>query len=169
DVDPIYLPRGFVLCASSRSPDLGRGHTRRSTTLWVLQPNGRTRYPMSGNRNNDRWPWHMLSGYLTFSSWSRNTEVISEDKRDIVVHEPGQPSTTLPTDHWHAMMVNPEGIRPGHLLKLQVPVWRPRPLFNGRIAFITRRTDAAPAEHGRATAEGLQVAQAEAGLVTLVG
>src|SRR5947199_407494 len=58
DVDPVELPTADrqIMFASSRTPDLGRDHARRSTTLWVLGADGR-KQPASGNRNNDRWPF----------------------------------------------------------------------------------------------------------------
>src|SRR5205823_3562300 len=78
DVDPVEIrgsPREVVF-ASSRTPDLGRDHARRSTTLWVLRPDGPPA-PLTANRNNDRWPYLLASGYVGFSLWSRNREVIT--------------------------------------------------------------------------------------------
>jgi hypothetical protein len=55
DVDPVQLndAEGRILFVSSRSPDLGRDHARRSTTLWLLRADG-LKQPAGGNRNNDR-------------------------------------------------------------------------------------------------------------------
>ena len=42
DVDPVELnfTDRRIAFVSSRTPDLGREHARRSTTLWVLHPDG---------------------------------------------------------------------------------------------------------------------------------
>jgi hypothetical protein len=139
DVDPIEIssnPRRIVF-ASSRTPDLGRDHARRSTTLWVLHPDGRTT-PATANRNNDRWPFLTSSGYVAFSLWSRNREVVSADETDIHPYRPGEEAATRPTDHWLGafLRISSNG-HFGMLVKTDVPVWRPRPLSNGRIAFMT--------------------------------
>jgi hypothetical protein len=157
DVDPVELradPRE-ILFASSRTPDLGRDHARRSTTLWVLHADGR-KVPATANRNNDRWPFVMSSGYAAFSLWSRNREVVTEDGTDLRPYDPAAPGSTGPTDAWLGAFVRISSS--GHfgmLVKPAVPVWRPRALFNGRIAFMTTLGEAAP----------LAVVQAEPGLI----
>ena len=69
DVDPIELnfTDRRILFVSSRAPDLGRDHARRSTTLWLLHADGR-KEQMSGNRNNDRWPFLLSSRYTDLQS-----------------------------------------------------------------------------------------------------
>src|SRR5262249_25961499 len=57
DVDPVELPTTAVAFASSRTPDLGRGHARRATHLWVLDSVGGKSERLTHNRNNDRWPF----------------------------------------------------------------------------------------------------------------
>jgi len=161
DVDPVEIraePRE-ILFASSRTPDLGRDHARRSTTLWVLRGDG-TKTPATANRNNDRWPFQMSSGYAAFSLWSRNREVITADETSVAPFDPQIPSATSPTDSWLGafILINSSG-HFGMLVKPSVPVWRPRPLFNGRIAFMTTYGDA------RSANPALTVVQAEPGLI----
>jgi hypothetical protein len=165
DVDPCYLPDGRIAFASSRAPDLGRGHARRATNLWAVGPDGR-KDKLTANRNNDRWPFLTKSGFMAFSLWSRNLEVITADERDIAPYEPGKPSATLPTNYWLGAGLSPSTFF-GGLVKTPVPVWRPRPLFNGRIAFMTELGyDSKTAT--RDAAGVLQVVQAEAGLMDYV-
>jgi len=160
DVDPVEIraePRE-ILFASSRTPDLGRDHARRSTTLWILHADGR-KAPATANRNNDRWPFLMADGYAAFSLWSRNREVITADERDVRPFDPALASASPPTDAWLGAFVRISSS--GHfgmLIKPNVPVWRPRPLFDGRIAFMTRF---GPAD----AASPLCVAVAESGLI----
>jgi hypothetical protein len=138
DVDPVSLgASGRVVFASSRTPDLGRGHTRRSTTLWIMNADGTGLRPLTGNRNNDRWPFLLANGYVAFSLWSFNPEVITADERDIRPYEPGLASATRPVDIWFGAFYQVDGGRLGALLKPDVSVWRPRALFNGRFAFMT--------------------------------
>ena len=155
DVDPIDLGNGSVLFASSRTPDLGRDHSRRSTTLWLLHPDGR-KMPATANRNNDRWPFLMSSGYVAFSLWSRNREVVTADETDLRPHDPAVPSATRPTDNWLGafLRISSKG-HFGMLVKPPVPVWRPRSLFNGRVCFMTEL----------ALGGGLTVVQCEPGLI----
>jgi hypothetical protein len=137
DVDPIYLPAGRIVFVSTRIPDLGRGHARRASHVWMMNADGSNKHPMSANRNNDRWPFLTSSVSLTFSMWSRNTEVIVEGGTDLRPYREGMDCETLPTDLWQAALLAPGDDRFGMLIKPQAPVWRPRPLFNGRIAFMT--------------------------------
>jgi hypothetical protein len=166
DVDPVYVDYSsrLIAFASSRTPDLGRGHARRSTTLWLLHLDGGHKYPLTANRHNDRWPFALASNYLTFSLWSRNQEVITADERDIRPWEPGMSSATAPTDAWLGALIQPGGGQFGALVKPHLPVWRPRPLFNGRIVFMT-----APAypsfDHDAAQLPALQAVQVEPGVV----
>jgi hypothetical protein len=162
DVDPVSLgANGRVVFASSRIPDLGRGHARRATTLWIMNEDGGAKRPLTANRNNDRWPFLLYGGDLVFSLWSRNLEVISADERDIRPHEPGLASATRPTDSWLGAFRTVDGERLGALVKPAVPVWRPRPLFNGRIAFMTPRGGTV----GGAAPGPLEVVQAEPGVL----
>jgi len=138
DVDPIELnfTDRRIAFVSSRTPDLGRDHARRSTTLWVLHADGR-KQPASANRNNDRWPFLLSSGYLAFSLWSRNREVVTADLNDVLPYETGHSSASAPTDAWLGAFTQMPGGHFGMLIKPAVPVWRPRPLFANRIAFMT--------------------------------
>lgn len=159
DIDPVYAPGGHIVFASSRTPDLGRDHARRSTTLWIMQEDGSGKRPLSANRNNDRWPWVVENGYVIFSLWSRNREVVSADRATIMPYESGVESATEPTDNWTAAHIEPNGDFFGGLLKIREPVWRPRPLYNGRYAFMTRLDDSG--DHSAFT-----VAQAAGGTIT---
>ncbi|RCS40596.1 hypothetical protein DTL42_24815 [Bremerella cremea] len=163
DIDPTYAPGGHIIFASSRTPDLGRGHARRSTTLWIMKEDGSEKKPLSANRNNDRWPWIADNGYVIFSLWSRNQEVVSADRHDIVAYQPGMQPTTLPTDAWIAAHIEPNADYFGTILKLREPVWRTRTLMNGNYAFMTPLENQPPQESDR---RRLTIAQAAPGSVT---
>jgi hypothetical protein len=169
DVDPIYVDytNNYIAFVSSRTPDLGRNHARRSTTLWLMHLDGGHKHPLTANRYNDRWPFLMTSNYLAFSLWSHNQEVITADERDIRPWEPGMSSATAPVDSWLGAFTQTEGGQFGALVKPQVPVWRPRPLFNGRIVFMTT-FDYPSFTHDAPVLPALQVVQAEAGLLANV-
>ncbi len=158
DVDPVYLPDGRIVFASTRVPDLGVGHARRASHLWVMEADGSKKHPITANRNNDRWPFLMQSSYLAFSLWSRNTEAVTKDFRDIRRYQPTQEFATAPTDYWLGALIEPTGDRFGSLVKVSEPVWRPRPLFNGRIVFMTSDSQA----------NCFRLVQAEPGLLTHV-
>ncbi len=156
DVDPADLGAGSFAFASSRIPDLGRDHAVRATQIWVW-PAGLTEpHALTANRNNDRWPVYTSAHNLAFSSWSRNREAVTADRGDIQPVVPGQLYATNPTDNWLASEVYPNGIHFGYAVKSQEPVWRPRPLFNGRLSFMT----STPSEPGR-----FRLAQADWGYI----
>ncbi len=136
DVDPTDLGPAGIAFASSRVPDLGRDHARRSTQIWVM-PIGGTPTLRSANRNNDRWPVLVSQDMIVFSLWSRNREVVTADLSDVRPISTGGAFATRPPDHWMAARVTPNGADFGYAVKCSEPVWRPRPLFNGRIAFMT--------------------------------
>jgi hypothetical protein len=140
DVDPAEVgPDGFAF-ASSRLPDLGRDHARRATQIWIWKEGDASPHPISANRNNDRWPAETASDSLLFSLWSRNREAVTEDLTDIRPVSTGGKFATEPTDHWMAASLTPNGTLFGFAVKTTEHTLRPRPLFNGRIAFMTEST-----------------------------
>jgi hypothetical protein len=147
DVDPVELNFADhrIVFVSSRTPDLGRDHARRSTTLWVRHADGRTE-PASANRNNDRWPFLMTSGYLGFSLWSRNREAITADRTDVRPLGPNETGSSAPADGWLGAFTQMPGGHFGMLVKPAVPVWRVRPLFANRLTFMTTFAEP-PGEH----------------------
>jgi hypothetical protein len=166
DVDPVELhyqqtPR--LAFASSRTPDFGRNSTRRSTNIWELRLDTGAKRPLTANRANDRWPFLLSDNFVAFSLWSRNQEVIAPDERDIVPWEPGMKSPRPPCDMWLGAFLQPTG-QFGGLLKARTPVWRPRPLSNGRIVFQTNLSYWALADLVRDTCMG-DVVQADPGLL----
>ncbi len=158
DVDPVSLgANGRVVFVSSRIPDLCRGPARRVTTLWLMNLDGSGKRPLTASRSNDRWPYLLANGYILFSLWSYNREVITADERDIRPYEPGLASATQPTDIWFGAFRTIDSDRLGALIKPSISVWRPRPLFNGRLVFMTTGAEGA-----------LRVVQAEPGVLTSV-
>ncbi|HEX4606746.1 MAG TPA: hypothetical protein VH092_00940, partial [Urbifossiella sp.] len=154
DVDPTDRGEGFVF-ASSRLPDFGRDHARRATQLWAWNAGEPRPWSLTANRNNDRWPFLTFAERLVvFSLWSRNREAVTEDASDIRPVGTAGTYATSATDLWVGSRVNLGGTQFGFVVKIPDPVWRPRPLFNGRVAFMT----AHPAGGGR-----LRLAQADWG------
>src|SRR5205823_12931531 len=93
--------------------------------------------PLTANRNNDRWPVLTQGQLVVFSLWSRNREAITADGRDVVPWTAGGAYANRPTDIWMGARLLPDGTQFGYTLKLPIPVWRQRPLFNGKLAFMT--------------------------------
>ena len=155
DVDPTDLgPNGFAF-ASSRLPDLGRDHSRRATQVWAWAPDARPPEPLTANRNNDRWPVLIPGGNILFSLWSRNREAVAADLSEVRPVSTGGEFATRPTDNWMAAVVMANAAQFGYAIKAAEPVWRPRPLFNGRVAFMTAPTPDSP----------LRLAQADWGYI----
>ncbi len=141
DTDPTDLgPMGFAF-ASSRLPDLGRDHARRATQIWRWSPGASAPSPLSANRNNDRWPILVPGDMLLFSLWSRNREAVTADYSDVRPVASGGQFATDPSDQWSAMWVMPNAAQIGFAVKCPEAVWRPRPLGNGRVAFMTGNRD----------------------------
>lgn len=162
DVDPVDLgPKGIAF-VSSRLPDLGRDHARRATQVWRI-PNSSEEntsapeaVPISANRNNDRWPFLLSCDRLIFSSWSRVTEGVTFDRKQVKPFSEGGAFANHPYENWMASRLTPNGAEFGYAIKSAEPVWRPRPLFNGRIVYMTE----SPAEPGRT-----RIAQADWGYI----
>jgi hypothetical protein len=137
DLDPTDLGPNGLAFASSRLPDLGRDHSRRATQIWTWAPEAPGPEPITANRNNDRWPILLASEQILFSLWGRNREAITADLSSLKPVAEGGEFATRPTDHWMAAVVMTNAAQFGYAVKAVEPVWRPRPLFNGRIAFMT--------------------------------
>lgn len=164
DVDPVEVPPGVIVFASSRTPDAG-GRSRRATQLWVKDGDQNPR-PLTASRANDRWPFVTSDRSLVFTLWSRLDDVVAADGSGLARYDPPRAGLTAPTDGWLGANIQPTGEAFSHTVKVPEPVWRPRPLFNGRIVFMspapkknyTTITDEKPetgimrvaqAEHGR--------------------
>jgi hypothetical protein len=85
--------------------------------------------------------------------------VVTADGTDVRPFEPGVACSTRPTDSWLGAFAQMPGGHFGMLVKTAVPVWRPRPLFANRVAFMT--TFAGPAGDD----PPLTVVQAPPGLI----
>jgi hypothetical protein len=137
DIDPVEVPGGAIVFASSRLPDLG-GTDRRATQLWMLPP-GQPPRPMTASRANDRWPYPSAARLILFSVWSRQNEVISGDGTKLMVNDPEHPGLTNPVDRWLGAGIMPSGEHFSAGVKIPAPVWRPRSLATGMVAFMTTR------------------------------
>ncbi len=166
DIDPALLPEGTLVFASSRQPDTG-GRDRRATQIWVNEPKKSPR-PLTASRANDRWPFITLDRSVVFSIWSKQDEVISLDGTELV-RNPRTGGLTSPTDRWFGATISPTGENFANMVKIPNPVWRPRPLENGNLAFMTTASGAqAPFNPANETPEYeiFRVAQAPPGYVT---
>ncbi len=144
DVDPADLGPNGLAFASSRLPDLGRDHSRRATQVWTWAPDAKAPEAVTANRNNDRWPVLIGGEQILFSLWSRNREAVAADLSGVRPVSDGGAFATRPADHWMAAIVMTNAAQFGYAIKAVEPVWRPRPLFNGRIAYMTSTAPGAP-------------------------
>ncbi len=135
DTDPVLLPNGTLVFASSRLPDLG-GRDRRATQIWIRE-GGKPARTLTANRANDRWPTITVDYFLLFSVWSKQDEVISADGTGLVRHDPPAAGLTAPTDRWMAARIAPSAEQFAIGVKATDPVWRPRPLCDGTVAFMS--------------------------------
>lgn len=156
DVDPVDLgPKGIAF-VSSRLPDLGRDHARRATQIWRLATDAHEPVLLSANRNNDRWPFLLGCDRILFSSWSRVTEGVTFNRKQVKPFSEGGSFANHPYENWMGARLTPNGAEFGYAIKSAEPVWRPRPLFNGRVVYMTETQD----EPGR-----LRIAQADWGYI----
>ncbi len=165
DVDPALLPEGTLVFASSRQPDTN-GRDRRATQIWVKEPKQAPR-PLTASRANDRWPYVAVDRSLVFSVWSKQDEVISADGTGLARNDPH--GLTSPTDRWFGATITPNAQNFAQVVKVQNPVWRPRPLENGNIVFMTTALNAPTPftpSNENPELDTLRVAQAPLGSVT---
>jgi len=155
DIDPTDLGINGLAFASSRLPDLGRDHSRRATQIWTWDPDNKAPEPVTANRNNDRWPVLINGDQILFSLWTRNREAIAADLSEVRPVSAGGDFATRPTNNWMAAIIMCNAAQFGYAIKSVEPVWRPRPLFNSRIVYMTRTTEKGP----------LRLAQADWGYI----
>lgn len=139
DIDPIELAdeNQTLVFSSSREPDLGRDHSRRSMQIWRWEKNIFAPLPMTANRNSDRWPWQLSSNLIAFSLWSRNLEVVSGAGNNLQYYSTSENSISKPTNNWMAMFLHPQGEQFGLLAKPPFSMVRTRALEDGRLVFMT--------------------------------
>ncbi len=143
DLDPIELAddNRTLVFSSSREPDLGRDHSRRSLQIWRWEKNSPSPLPMTANRNADRWPWQLSSNFIAFSLWSRNREVVSAAGNTLQYYSALENSISAPTNLWMAMFLHPQGEQFGLLAKPPFSMVRARALEDGRLVFMATPED----------------------------
>ena len=140
DLDPVDVGDGSFVFVSSRIPDLGRDHSKRSTQIWIWHAGASNPQSLSANRNNDRWPYYLPGGNIIYSLWSRSREAVTEDLTGLTPVSPGGTYLTQALDdRWMGARVSTNGAQFSYAVKTEEPVWRARPLFNGRLVFMTKQ------------------------------
>jgi hypothetical protein len=99
-----------------------------------MNADGSEKRPITANRNNDRWPHIHPNNFLSFTSWSRNREVIAPDGRNLVPYEPAMASLTSPTNNWNILGLHEVMT---FVFKPDFPVWRAKTLFNEYMVAMT--------------------------------
>ena len=76
DTDPVWLPDGRIVFASTRYPSFGQYGGSRTTNLFVVNPDGSDIHRITTERNSaDRPLVDPVTGQIVYSRWWRNSRV----------------------------------------------------------------------------------------------
>lgn len=76
DTDPVWLPDGRIVFASTRYPSFGQYGGARTTNLFVVNPDGSDLHRITAERNGaDRPLVDPVTGRIVYSRWWRNARV----------------------------------------------------------------------------------------------
>lgn len=80
DYDPVFLPDGRIVFASTRWPGFGHYSGVRSSNLWVVDADGGRLHRITSERNGaDRPLVDPITGKIVFSRWWRNHRFATHD------------------------------------------------------------------------------------------
>ncbi len=85
DFDPVWLPDGRIVFASTRWPSFAQYSGVRTSNLWVLDPDTGAMHRITSERNGaDRPAVDPLTGRIVFSRWWRNFRPAVHDMSTIL-------------------------------------------------------------------------------------
>jgi Tol biopolymer transport system component len=80
DTDPVWLPDGRIVFASTRWPAFGQYGGARTTNLFVMDADGRQMHRITSERNGAERPLiDPLTGQIVYTRWWRNFRVPTND------------------------------------------------------------------------------------------
>lgn len=131
DTDPVWLPDGRIVFASTRWPAFGQYGGARTTNLFVMDADGRNLHRITSERNGAERPLvDPLTGQVIYSRWWRNFRVPINDLATIasqsfngIQRQNGLMALTDSTENdpipggtpnvsrnaWHLGVINPDG------------------------------------------------------------
>jgi len=76
DTDPVWLPDGRIVFASTRYPSFGQYGGARTTNLFVINPDGSDLHRITAERNSAERPLiDPITGRIVYTRWWRNARV----------------------------------------------------------------------------------------------
>jgi hypothetical protein len=126
DTDPVWLPDGHIVFASTRWPAFAQYSAARTTNLYVVAADGSNMRRITAERNGAERPVvDPITGKIVFSRWWRNhrfavnsMETISSPSGGYQQHQGltlnpshgvGAGNNNMERNSWHLASINPDG------------------------------------------------------------
>lgn len=139
DIDPVYLPDGNIVFASTRYPTISIWGSVLATNLFITDSIGSKIYRITSERNGAEKPYiDPLSGRIVYSRYWVNIDMPSSVTPDGLTRNNTQALSTDIGNFWQVNIINPDGDM-GRLYsadsrnRLSYFAYRPRIMQDGRL------------------------------------
>ena len=130
DTDPVWLPDGRIVFASTRYPSFGMYGAARTSNLYVVNADGSNLHRITAERNGGERPVvDPVTGKIVYSRWWRNFRLGTNNMSTLVAPEGGYIMkdglcalshqgaecneigglSNLERNSWHLAIINPDG------------------------------------------------------------
>ncbi|MFA7362058.1 MAG: hypothetical protein WC139_13580, partial [Candidatus Kapaibacterium sp.] len=109
DIDPIYMPDGKIVFASTRFPCIAQFGGALTTNLYIVDSTGFNMYRITTERNGAEKPTvDPLTGRIVYSRWWLNIDLPSNLTSNGVTRDTALALTKDNANIWQAAMINPD-------------------------------------------------------------
>lgn len=139
DIDPIYLPDGKIIFASTRYPSLAQKGAFNTTNLFIVDTLGNNMQRVTTERNGGEKPTiDPVSGRILYSRWWLNIDLPSNVTGTGVTRIDSLAVSNDKADFWQVSLVNPDGdalkiFASDPRTRMSMSSYRPRALPDGKL------------------------------------
>lgn len=109
DIDPIYLPNGKIIFASTRFPTLSQIDGYPATNIFIMDSTGQNMFRITTERNSAEKPTIDMTGHIVYSRWLLNIDRPSNIAPDNVTRVDSLALTNDIANIWQNIQVRPDG------------------------------------------------------------
>ncbi|HEX2787957.1 MAG TPA: T9SS type A sorting domain-containing protein [Ignavibacteria bacterium] len=109
DIDPVYLPNGKIIFASTRFPTLSQIDGYPATNLYIMDSTGQNMFRITTERNSAEKPTIDPLGHIVYSRWLLNIDRPSNSAPNNITRIDSLALTNDIANIWQNIQIRPDG------------------------------------------------------------
>lgn len=109
DIDPVYLPNGKIIFASTRFPTLSQIDGYPATNIYIMDSTGQNMFRITTERNSAEKPTIDPTGHIVYSRWLLNIDRPSNIAPNNVTRVDSLALTDDIANIWQNIQIRPDG------------------------------------------------------------